>query len=78
MKERTNYGVLIISSLMDFQKTFPNMTFGEIMYSFLRQNELSGQTLRDIRKLSDEEIYQAIEESIKYEQEEPLKPEDLK
>lgn len=70
MNERTNYGTLILSSLKDFQRTFPEMTFGEIMYSFLRQNELSGKTLIDIRKLSDEEIYKSIEESIKYEQEE--------
>jgi hypothetical protein len=74
--ERTNYGTLIISSLKDFQKTFPDMTFGEIMYSFLRQNELTGKTLKDIRTLSDEDIYQSIEKSIKYEQDEPLKPQE--
>lgn len=65
------YGNLIVSSLKDFQTTFPDMTFGEIMYSFLRQNNLTGQTLKDIRDLSDEKIYKSIEESIKYEQDEP-------
>lgn len=74
--ERTNYGTLIISSLKDFQKTFPDMSFGEIMYSFLRQNDLSGKTLQEIRILSDEDIYQSIEKSIKYEQDEPLTIQD--
>jgi hypothetical protein len=78
MSDRTNYGTLIISSLKDFQTTFPNMSFGEIMYSFLRQNDLSGKTLQEIRALSDEEIYQSIEKSIKYEQDEPLNTEDIK
>lgn len=68
--DKTSYGTLIISSLRDFQKTFPDMTFGEIMYSFLRQNNLAGKTLKDIRELSDESIYESIEKSIKFEQEE--------
>jgi hypothetical protein len=78
MSDRKNYGTLIISSLKDFQITFPEMSFGEIMYSFLRQNELSGKTLQDIRALSDQEIYQSIEKSIKFEQDEPLNTEESK
>lgn len=73
--DKTSYGTLIISSLRDFQKTFPDMTFGEIMYSFLRQNQLMGKTLKDIRELSDESIYESIEKSIKFEQEEAINQE---
>lgn len=77
VSDRASYGTLIISSLRDFQKTFPDMSFGEIMYSFLRQNELAGKSLTDIRDLSDESIYKSIEKSIKFEQDEPVELEDL-
>lgn len=70
MSDRLNYGTLIVSSLRDFQKTFPNMTFGEIMYSFLRNENSPVKNLKDIRELSDESIYESIEKALKYEQEE--------
>lgn len=68
-----NYSTLISSSLKDYQTTFPGMTFGEILYSFLRQalpkTEDSTHCLRLIRELKDEAIYEGIEETIKLEQE---------
>lgn len=77
VSDKASYGTLIISSLRDFQRTFPDMSFGEIMYSFLRQNDLTGKTLSEIRELSDESIYKSIEKSIKFEQDEPAELEDF-
>ena len=75
MSNKPNYSTLIISSLKDFQTTFPEMTFGEVLYSFLRQGVSGAQIpegcLNPIRALSDEVIYEAIEKTIKIEQESP-------
>lgn len=73
MSENKNYNTLILSSLKDFQSTFPEMTFGEILYSFLRQSLPDNCTckshLKEIRELTDESIYEGIEKTIKAEQE---------
>ena len=72
MSNKPNYSTLIISALKDFQTTFPEMTFGEVLYAFLRQG-VSGEVipqgcLKAIRELSDEVIYESIEKAIKIEQ----------
>ncbi len=67
----TNYKGSIISKLFTAVESNPEMTMGEILYSFLHKNNLKGQ---HFFYASDVEIYNAIEEFTKIgtEIEEPL------
>lgn len=72
MANETNYSTLILTSLRDFQETLPHLTFGEIMYSLLREvKDFNGdlQCLKAIREVSDEKIYDAVEKAMRTEQE---------
>lgn len=67
------FTTLIVSALNDMKDSFPDMTFGEILYTVLRKENLNGKPndastswLLDIK---DEEYYNAIEKSIKQEKE---------
>lgn len=67
----TNYKGSIISKLFTAAENNPEMTMGEILYSFLHKDNLNG---KHFFHASDIEIYNAIEEFTKLgaEQDEPL------
>lgn len=67
----TNYKGSILSKLFAAVEKNPDMTMGEILYSFLHKNNLKGQ---HFFYASDVEIYNALEEFTKIgvEIEEPL------
>jgi hypothetical protein len=56
-----------IRELQDFSKEFPEYTLGELLYSALR---LTGASkISDIMKVSDEDIFSAIEKTRQEEKE---------
>lgn len=60
---------LIISALQDYRDVFPDMTFGEILYSMLRKQNLPEKP-EDAKtgwllEISDEALYNAVEKSLK-------------
>ena len=73
-----NYKKLIKKSLGDTLDSFPDLTVGEIFYSFLRpkvlqstDTDLSMEYVKWLKDLKDEDIYFALErfskqENIKY------------
>lgn len=67
----TQFTTLIISSLSDMRDNFPEMTFGEILYTVLRKKNLPSKpddvSTTWLMSLEDEEIYNAIEKAIKAE-----------
>ncbi len=67
----TNYKGSIVSKLFTAIENNPDMTMGEILYSFLHKDNLKGQ---HFFYASDVEIYNALEEFTKIgvESEEPL------
>lgn len=56
-----NYRQSAIREIQNFANQFPEYTLGEILYSFLRG--------KDIKNLSDQEVYSAVEKAIEYERE---------
>lgn len=60
-----------IDTLTEFAEEFPQMTLGDILYSFLREGILGKkiESITDIRSLGDREIYIAIDKAKKYETE---------
>lgn len=62
---------LIISALHDMKDEFPNMTFGEILYTIFRKTNLKqkpeGTPTSWLLELKDEDVYNAIEIALKNE-----------
>lgn len=65
------YTNLITSALSDMKEEFPDMSFGEILYSIFRKPHLKtkpdGVNTSWLLDLKDEDIYKAIELTIKSE-----------
>lgn len=56
-----NYRAIAIAELTDFTKETPGYSLGEVLYSILRTKESGCETLSDIKKLTDEQLYNIIE-----------------
>lgn len=67
------FTTLITSSLSDMKNNFPEMTFGEILYTIFRKDNLKGKpegiNTSWLLELKDENIYDAIEKAMKSEKE---------
>lgn len=65
------FTTLIISALGDMRDSFPQMTFGEILYTLLRKNYIptkpDGVNTSWLLNIKDEDFYNAIEKVIKNE-----------
>lgn len=60
-----------IDTLTEFAEQFPNMTLGEIMYSWLRENNLGFKIEKpsDFIGIPDKQLYGAVEKAMKDERE---------
>lgn len=63
-----NYRNIAARELQEFITENPTMSIGEILYSVIRENNL-GVEFKDIKTLSDEQIYSAIEKAKQFEKE---------
>lgn len=57
-----NFKAIALQELNSFAKENPDYTLADILYSFLRKPVSGIEFTKDIRKLSDEDIYSIIEE----------------
>lgn len=67
------FTTLIITALNDLKNVYPEMSFGELLYSILRRENLPAKP-EDVNtswllSLKDSDIYNSIEQIIKTEQE---------
>jgi hypothetical protein len=56
------FKLIALAELTAFAKERPEYTLGEIIYSVVRTKQSGCETIKDIRELSDEELYSIIEE----------------
>lgn len=63
-----NYKNIAVRTIQEFIKENEGMSLGEILYSILRENN-TGVPFKDIKNLSDEQIYSAIEKAKQFEKE---------
>lgn len=56
-----NYRAIATTELTDFAKETPAYSLGEVLYSILRTKESGCESLRDIKNLTDEQLYNIIE-----------------
>ena len=69
-----DYRHTTIDTLTDFAEQHPNLTFGEIMFSFLRESssglDIPVNELKKLKEVSDKDWYAIVENAKKYEVEE--------
>lgn len=56
-----NYRTIATTELINFAKETPAYSLGEVLYSVLRTKESGCETLSDIKRLTDEQLYNIIE-----------------
>ena len=65
----SQYTTLIIHSLKNIRDGFPDLTFGEILYSVMRKNNMPEKpdnvNTSWLLELTDEQIYNAFETTLK-------------
>lgn len=64
-----NYKAIAETTLTEYIGEYPEYTLGEILYSFLREPISGSKTIRDIRNLTDEDLYTFIEKAKNQEKE---------
>lgn len=64
-----NYKNIATRTLVEFLEKSPNMTFGEVLYSFLREKNSGVNSISDIKTISDETCYSIIEKAKQFEEE---------
>lgn len=73
----SDYRYTAINTLTQYAEEFPEMSFGEMLYTFLKKSNLEedvkmGTEMREIllsKKISDKQFYQSIEKALKDERE---------
>jgi hypothetical protein len=56
-----NYKSIALAELNSFAKEYPEYTLAEVLYSFLRTKSSGCESINDIQKMSDETLYNVIE-----------------
>lgn len=64
-----NYKNIATRTLLEFLEKNPKMSFGEVLYSVLRENNSGVKSITDIKNLSDERCYSIIEKAKQFEEE---------
>ena len=64
-----NYRAIAETTLQEYIEEYPHYTLGEILYSFLREPVSGAQNIRDIKKLTEEDLYTFIEKAKNQEKE---------
>lgn len=63
-----NYKNIALRTIQEFVNENPNMTLAEIIYSFTRKG-ITGLEFKDIKNMTDEQLYSAIEKAKQFEKE---------
>lgn len=58
-----NYRNIAIRELKDFSEQFSDYTLGEILYAVIRGKVTDPAAIKELRNLSDEQIYTMIEKA---------------
>ena len=58
-----NYRAIAETTMRELMDENPEYTLGEILYSFLREPVSGLKSIREIKKLSEEDIYTIIEKA---------------
>lgn len=58
-----NYRNIAIREIKDFAEQFPNYSLGEILYTVIRQSGIDSAAIKELRNLSDEQVYTMIDKA---------------
>lgn len=58
-----NYKAIALNTLTEFAEKKPDYTLGQVLYSFLRKPISGIDSLSDLNKISDEDLYTIIEKA---------------
>lgn len=64
-----NFKKIAIRTISEFADEMPEMSLGDILYSIMRLPNSGIKDLKDLRSMSDEEIYTIVEKAKKFEKE---------
>lgn len=64
-----NFKKIAIRTISEFVDEMPEMSLGDILYSIMRSPNSGIKDLKDLRSMSDEEIYTIVEKAKKFERE---------
>ena len=64
-----NYKNIATRTLVEFLEKNPKMSFGEVLYSVLREKNSGVKNVTDIKNLTDEKCYSIIEKAKQFEEE---------
>lgn len=67
-----DYRKVTLRTLGDFANENPDLTLGDIFYSVIRPNNSGAKELKDIRDMSDEDFYTAVERAREAEEKEVI------
>lgn len=60
---KLNHRNIALRELKDMADKFPSYTLGEILYSVIREGVSGIKEVKDLKNLSDEEVYTMIEKA---------------
>lgn len=58
-----NYKKIALKTFTEFVEKNPDLTIGQIFYSIVRPNNSGAKDIRDLKNVSDEDMYTAIEKA---------------
>lgn len=58
-----NYRKIALKTLTEFIEKNPDLTIGQILYSIVRPNNSGAQTIGELKSISEEDMYTAIEKA---------------
>lgn len=64
-----NFKKIAVRTVSEFVDESPEMSLGDILYSIVRTPNSGIKELKDLRDMSDEQIYSIIEKAKKFERE---------
>lgn len=64
-----NFKKIAVRTISEFVDESPEMSLGDILYSIIRIPNSGIKDLKDLRNMSDEEVYSIIEKAKKFERE---------
>lgn len=67
-----NYKAIALSTLEEYAEKNPEYTLGQILYSFLRKPISGMESIGELNKISDEDLYTIIEKAMVEEDDEPF------